>query len=326
MTPELPVAIRTMMAERPRRMHHYLWHQVRNSWLRFPPETQHTLWALGWEPPRPGRAANGSLLLDNGSGEDFLYMYRQMIAAVDAKLAEIGDSAYPRVQGWPSMPWPDDLDYPVPDAWDTGDAGFTAFLARVKSDAFFRATLAAWETYYREPSTLRRLTLSQLGSLIEYTVHNFMHMRWAADPIGSRPDPGPDDCHMISTEWDSVDYDYLGDTYSSHVNALFWKLHGWVDNRIEDWRRANRLEGIAWTGTWLGATPRTPEDNAEHSTLAIQDDHMARMEAAAKIISECQVFHRLYADALQTEHGNGALSLVGEGGAHGRSAACRPLL
>jgi len=31
----------------------------------------------------------------------------------------------------------------------------------------------------------------------------------------------------------------LGDFYSSHVNPVFWRLHGWVDDRIEDWFAAH---------------------------------------------------------------------------------------
>ena len=39
--------------------------------------------------------------------------------------------------------------------------------------------------------------------------------------------------------WDDPKYDYLGEFYSSHVNPLFWRLHGWVDDRIEDWFNAH---------------------------------------------------------------------------------------
>ncbi len=39
--------------------------------------------------------------------------------------------------------------------------------------------------------------------------------------------------------WDDPKYDYLGEFYSSHVNPLFWRLNGWVDDRIEDWFKAH---------------------------------------------------------------------------------------
>ncbi|MFF8840286.1 hypothetical protein [Streptomyces sp. NPDC015130] len=34
-------------------------------------------------------------------------------------------------------------------------------------------------------------------------------------------------------------YDDLNDTFSSHVHPVFWRLHGWVDDRIEDWYAAH---------------------------------------------------------------------------------------
>ena len=84
-----------MMAERSHRMHHYLWHEVRNGWLSYSPEDRKRIAALGWEPPRPARRArpDGSSepILDNNSGEDFLYMHRDMIASVNAKLAQVRD-------------------------------------------------------------------------------------------------------------------------------------------------------------------------------------------------------------------------------------------
>ena len=40
-------------------------------------------------------------------------------------------------------------------------------------------------------------------------------------------------------KWDDPKYDYLGDFHSSHVNPMFWRLHGWVNDRIEDWYNAH---------------------------------------------------------------------------------------
>ena len=38
-------------------------------------------------------------------------------------------------------------------------------------------------------------------------------------------------------------YDYLADTYASHVNHIFWKLHGWIDERIRDWIKTHEITG-----------------------------------------------------------------------------------
>src|SRR5689334_15856269 len=104
MVPRLPKQIVDMMATRDMRMHHYLWHQVRNGWLFFDKATQDAIRALGWEPPRPAqrRGADGQtdIAFDNDSGEDFLYMHREMIRTVNSELTRIADPKYPKVTGW----------------------------------------------------------------------------------------------------------------------------------------------------------------------------------------------------------------------------------
>ena len=97
-----------------------------------------------------------------------------------------------------------------------------------------------------------------------------MHMRWSSvsrDPNNViqqiREDFDFDD------KWSDQKYDYLGEFYSSHVNPIFWRLHGWVDDRIEDWfnaydaserREVERYEyqGVSWfkSGKWVqSSTP-----------------------------------------------------------------------
>jgi hypothetical protein len=299
----LPLEVRQLQAQRAHRMHHFLWHQVRNSWMQYPPEIRQKLSDLGWEPPRPAREKDGRLLLDNFSGEDFLFMHRQMIAHVNARLAQIGDPAYPGVEGWPSIPGPSDADYPVPPAWtDPENQAFTEFIRAVKSDEFYLNNFAVWEPFYRNEVILRRLSLGQLGAMLEFTVHNYMHMRWAAQPIGDRPDPPPDRPETIPTEWDRVEYEYLGDTYSSHVNSIFWKLHGWIDDRIDDWARANGIDEINWVGTWVGVMPagvQTPMALLSALDQGGHDHHLHEMEQAVGAIAECGIFHEFYTDAVR---------------------------
>jgi hypothetical protein len=61
-----------MMASRDWRIHHYLWHEVRNGWLFFDTATEEAIRNLGWELPRPARRphANGKAepVLDDNSG------------------------------------------------------------------------------------------------------------------------------------------------------------------------------------------------------------------------------------------------------------------
>jgi len=67
MPPQLPQQVREELASRPYRMHHYLWHQARNMWLRYDAEAQQALRNLGWEPPRPAQDSAGRAILNNHS-------------------------------------------------------------------------------------------------------------------------------------------------------------------------------------------------------------------------------------------------------------------
>jgi hypothetical protein len=235
------------MARRSHRFHHYLWHRVRNSWLRLTDRERQAIYDINseWVPPRPALDAMRRPVRDNDSGEDFLFMHRQMIAHVNNILTRVNDPFYPRIEGWRRVPPPDDDDYPVPEFSDSE-------LEKVKSLEYFYQFIAQWERQYTDQSYLRKVTLGQLGSDMEFTIHNDIHMRFAApSPIGYRPSTSS--VEEIDEQWDAPAYDYLGDTYSSHVNPIFWKLHGWMDERIEDWKWAHGITGeIEWKGTWLG--------------------------------------------------------------------------
>jgi hypothetical protein len=251
--PQLPQPVIAMMAKRAMRQHHYLWHTVRNNWLHFPEDVKDVFRGLGWEPPRPAVDANGNPKETNDSGEDFLFMHRQMIEEVNQKLAELKVPDYPRVEGWAKIPAPGDPDYPVPPAFDTGNPDFNDSLQTVKSDQFYNQRIKPREKRYTDPAKLKQLTLGQLGSQIEFSIHNWLHMRFCSQITEFRPDPDPHHPTAIPKKWDKPSYDWLGDFYSSHVNPLFWKLHGWVDARIDDWAKANGVHGpIPWKGTWVG--------------------------------------------------------------------------
>src|SRR5262249_16656973 len=162
---------------------------------------------------QPGSGGSRSPILDNNSGEDFLYMHRQMIALVDQRLAEIGDPAYPRVEGWANLPQPGDGDYPVPPAWDSGNARLNASLQQTKSDDFYQKGLRAWERQLSDMDWLRGRSLGEVGARIEFTIHNRMHMRWCSNPGEIRPDVDPTRPGNIDAHWDSPTYNWLGDTY-----------------------------------------------------------------------------------------------------------------
>ncbi len=124
---------------------------------------------------------------------------------------------------------------------------------------------------------MRAITLGEFGARLETEVHDALHMRWAKAPTERRPPPNGID--GIDPMWDDPSYDYLGDSYSAHVNPVFWKLHIWVDDRIEDWRTANELDRIDWKGTWVGpGHDHGEQDNAKRR----REEHAeARVLAAA---------------------------------------------
>lgn len=271
---QLPPQLISEMAQRRRRFHHYLWHRVRDCWLRLSESERRAVREVNpaWVPPRPALDALGRPARENESGEDFLYMHRQMLALAADILARADDPAYPRVEGWRRVPPPGDADYPVPEFPDSELEG-------VKSPAYYRRFIARWERQYTDPRYLRGMTLGQLGSDIEFTICRDMYVRWAApSPVSYRQ---PDQLtRRISGRWDEPAYDYLGDTYSSHVNSLFWKIHGWVDERIEGWKEARGMLGdIEWRGTWVG-----PREAFAGGTAADEvNDEMQRVD---RIISE----------------------------------------
>lgn len=149
------------------------------------------------------------------------------------------------------------------------------------------------------------MTLGELGSRMEFSIHNMMHMRWC-NQFEPRPDVDATTLEQIGHEWDKISYNWLGDTYSSHVNPVFWKLHGWIDNRINDWMAANNLTGpVTWVGTWVGKMPSHPMPESLRATLlapmslSMDDvhevrDHMSEMEMVAKIILKSGKFCHFY--------------------------------
>ncbi|MGB7290932.1 MAG: Tat pathway signal protein [Thermodesulfobacteriota bacterium] len=234
----------------------------------------------GWEPPRPGLDANRRAIRDNDSGEDFLFMHCQMIAVVNTILNQVGDPEYPGVEGWKQVPPPSDPDYPVP--------LIPGVQISQKSDNYYNTVLVPWENQYNSQGYLTSVTLGQLGADLEFTIHNDMHVRWAAQtPLGFRPSQQPLN-QPVDQRWDDPKYDFLGDTYSSHVNPIFWKLHGWIDDRIENWKNKNRIEEIRWKGTWLGpiehehASPRI----APFSAIRTGESELRKLEEVAGILFE----------------------------------------
>ena len=304
----LPREIILRMASRPHRMHHYLWHQTRNAWARYTDSTRNELAELGWTPPRVHLSWDTNVILDNHAGEDFLFMHRQMIKSVNSMLKRITGDPRARVVGWSRLPRPDDAHYPVPPVYEHPNEFLNEIAAETKSEHFFITRMLYWERLFTDPVFLRSISLGVLGSMIESTIHDSMHMRWSSKPRpGIRLDPtmsgspSPGQILNIDPEWDVPEYDFLGDEYSSHVNPIFWKIHGWVDDRISDWMIANGVQigfhtGMPdphWLGQWQGVLPDDNHDTSvAYSNLLLLSERMGRSNSAqSKTIDDTDDAH-----------------------------------
>ena len=238
--PDLPIAVKMMLADERHRMHHHLWHFVRNrdNWYRLSTEDRDALTNEGWAAPRFDE--------EPGSGIDFLGMHRQMIAMTDSALAGANDPNWPRVIAWDPIPWTDDdSEWSVPTWQETAPPWaseqqwqtFTDLAIGARSQSQV-ATMRRLAERFRDPSFLNTISLDELGIAMEWSIHGWMHMRWSGAPHDDE----------FSADMNN---DWLFVPWSSHVNKAFWKLHGWIDARIADWKDAND-DGADLSGAWAG--------------------------------------------------------------------------
>ncbi|KXZ24139.1 hypothetical protein AXI59_00155 [Bacillus nakamurai] len=283
----LPDKVLHMLASRKHRLHHFIWHSIRDRWCILSEKKRKQMREKGWQPgeksdERPSINSAGAPYISNGSGEDFLFMHRRMIQEVNSMMDK-------PIWGWPEIPAPGSLDidvipakpiseedlslgnpdgFAVPPAWDSSNELLNKRIKQLKADGFYWSRMKWWDREFKNSQYLSTLTLGELGSLLEWTVHNDMHMRWSSvprDPISGEVLPdgrkNPDD---LDFKWDEPHYDFLGDPYSAHVNPIFWRLHGWIDDRIEDWFQAHaavhpeeiersEIKGVPWfkRGKWV---------------------------------------------------------------------------
>lgn len=320
----LPDIVRDMLASKHHRLHHTVWHGTRGRWSSLSDEQKKQIRDLGWQPggkeERPAVLA-GAPLIRNGSGEDFLFMHRGMIQEVNAKMQESGQQP---ISGWVTIPAPGSVvvepDYQdtspvlpipgnpdgfaIPPAWfDPTDETTNRRIALLKTDGHYWSRMRWWDREFKNEQYLSTLTLGELGALIEFSVHNDMHMRWASvprHPKTGEPLPSGRADGDIRDFWDDPKYDFLGEFYSSHVNPVFWRLHGWVDDRINDWFRAHEaahpgevvkatIQGVDWfkKGKWVHTDSpwAGPEHDHEHSGHSEHDGgHRYDVEKMKKVM------------------------------------------
>ena len=259
------------------RLFHQLWHASRDKWHTLSEDKRNALRGIGWQPgPRnKERDARGTRKDRNGSGVDFFFMHRHMLGTA---------RSMQDLPSWPHFPLPqpelardrvgfaryfDNHDgTSLPPTWlADDDAEYSQWVADIKTAETYHSNFQVWESRYRDPRYLSKLTLGQFGSEVELGLHDWLHMRWASvprDPSNGQPVPFARDPSDFSARWFAAENDFLGDPFSSHVSPVFWHFHGWIDDRLEDWFRAHerfhpgqvsRLEvnGVAWfaPGRWV---------------------------------------------------------------------------
>jgi hypothetical protein len=79
------------------------------------------------------------------------------------------------------------------------------------------------------------MSLDYLGRRIENGIHDWMHIHWSAKPWYTGAEG--QDINDSRNDW-------LASPYASHVNVHFWKIHGWINDRVDDWARANGVENV----------------------------------------------------------------------------------
>lgn len=270
-----------------KRLEHQIWHFSRDKWHKLSEDRREALRALGWQPgPRNAeRDARGRTKDHNGSGEDFFFMHRYMVQTARTHQDLPSWRHFPEpppsaVQDWVGFArfYDNESGCCVPPSWlIPTDVPYTDGMGLVKSPNTFYTNFQVWESRYRDHQYLSKLTLAQFGSELELSLHDWLHMRWSSvprNPATGVPIPEARDPSDFADYWFADNNDFLGDPFSSHLNPVFWRLHGWIDDRIDDWFDAHErahpgevvrreVRGVPWFATgrwvsveepWLGST------------------------------------------------------------------------
>lgn len=273
-----------VLAGRPMRLGHYLWHRSRDVWTLLTPAQQLAFERkFGWKPPPSLTADRRPIFTHPGPGRDFLYMHRRMIQHVN-HLQHCHDGHPPR--GFERPPPVGDLHYPVPPRPPGLDG---------KNDVFWQLMIDRFNDRWSSDGFA---TISEFGTYVEYGIHAAMHERFCDQPDRERTDPPlGDSWPMPGSRWDAPGYDYLLDMYAAHVNPVFWSIHVWIDSYIDAWEA--RRGRIDWAGAWEGpmdhSHPSGPchddddDDHGGHIRIVIPDDD--RFDAAAGPEAEERMAH-----------------------------------
>jgi len=256
-----PPEVIASSASRMSRLHHNLFHNIRMNWPLLDEIEQREIENLGWKPlfisfTYINGNINQPVMIMGPTGEDFLWMHKRMIKKVD-EIAANASSTWRVGWGWLGCPLPTSTEWPVPPVPTTivdNIPSYAEYLSYYKTDEFYNNEILPREIKMNETAFLRSLTLGEFGTLIEYELHTYFHVRFAAyNPVGYRIQSLHPTAY-VDPMWDDPQYDYLADFYSAHANPTFWKIHGWIERVVHDWASAHGInypnQTLPWTSTW----------------------------------------------------------------------------
>lgn len=239
---EIPSSAKEKLASERVRMYHALWHFVRNkdSWNGLTDADRTEL--KDWTPTHFEQ--------EPGGGIDFLYMHRQMIGMVNAWSQSPNQDPHHGIHhdhknieksfvaGWLDIPWDhNDPIWPMPFV-DLSATDMQEIFRNTKDVALTLAYKQRCIDRFQNREWLRTITIDSLGTELEFSIHGWFHMHWSQTP------PANPNTLDETNDW-------LGSPFSSHVNKHFWKLHGWIDDRIKAWEDANGINADLSSG-WDG--------------------------------------------------------------------------
>ncbi len=248
----VPAEVRAYMQRRAWGYAHDRWHKER-------------LWDMQSEALRTRYLADGFRPFDKraqgvtGSGLEFLAMHRHMFRELRARFP-----AYAELwRGWPSIPRGRESPLlPVAARADLSADALTA-LDRLESEAGL-ASFASDDELGFYIWTNRLVVADVVGPLTPPVAQN-------ADPAAGIHDT------TLHQRWGNTRSDVnLSEFSLTHENYIFWKMHGWIDERWALWRRA---KGLPETDDTIEAVIEAQSAEMHESAAVKSEEVRAELEA-----------------------------------------------
>lgn len=241
------------MAAPAMRLSHLLWHALRDHWERTPHNVREQYAARfgkDWIPPRRSIDENGQPIVGFGAGKDFLYMHRLMISRAEHITKTASE---PDIVRWTRLPKTVEPGFPV-----CHDSRLMYYSAK-RHAVWVKEVQVAKRLVH--PDSMAKLSIDELGSMIEIRIHVVLHQRFGAYATLGRLRRNATEPLRPGSPWAQPEYDTLLDAYSAHVHPWFWGIHTWIDAQIGAWEQVHNRT-VDWTDCWLGGWHDMDEQGA----------------------------------------------------------------